>query len=309
MEAEGARLDFAYKYPFTKEARELVASINPKLEDKLINAGKIRVEEAVGSHGAKFEKTSMENLKMVYLLSYVYSRMLVSAMNDRYTTNLYADAEARRAAQALADDTAENVARVAEELGVDVAYDADFRVRFEKFLEIAPRFKEFSLVNQNLSNGFVHVSKAEMSRLLGGAVKKSVLRGLPIPLKELPQEIVRYAKGISVPRQKIAIDVGTDGRRYEWIEKLLQNPIADVRHRTVNLILAPYLTNVKKMDEESAANVIIEYIERCKQINPDTKVNQTYIRYQCKYSKEKGMRPLSFNRAKELLKGIVELGG
>jgi hypothetical protein len=69
----------------------------------------------------------------------------------------------------------------------------------------------------------------------------------------------------------------------------------------VNLILAPYLVNTKGIDVEQAAKIIIEYIDRCRAIDPNTKINERYIEYQCDYAKKKGLRPLSLSRAKELL--------
>ena len=96
-------------------------------------------------------------------------------------------------------------------------------------------------------------------------------------------------------------------KTFRWIERLLQTPIPDVRHRTVNLILAPYLVNVRNMSPEEAFKVINDYIERCKKVNPDTKIGEQYIRYQCNYAKKRGMRPLALQKAKELLGGLVEL--
>ncbi len=101
---------------------------------------------------------------------------------------------------------------------------------------------------------------------------------------------------------------GEHGAPTSWIEKLLTTPIPDVRHRTVNLILAPYMMNVRKLDEDAAVKVISEYIDRCKLVNPSTNVNESYIRYQCRYSKTKGMRPLAASRAKELLAEMIEFG-
>jgi len=80
-----------------------------------------------------------------------------------------------------------------------------------------------------------------------------------------------------------------------------------VRHRTVNLILAPYLVNTKQLEVEQAARIISDYIERCKQIDPNTKINERYIEYQCSYAKRRGLRPLSHERAKELLGSAVEV--
>ena len=86
-------------------------------------------------------------------------------------------------------------------------------------------------------------------------------------------------------------------------------PIADVRHRTVNLILAPYLMNVKQKNEDEAVALIMEYISRCKEIEPNTNVNSTYVRYQCRYAKSKGLKPLSLTNARELLGDVLNFAG
>ena len=79
-----------------------------------------------------------------------------------------------------------------------------------------------------------------------------------------------------------------------------------MRHRVVNLILAPYLINVRGMSEEGAFKTISAYIERCRAVDPNTKVNDSYIKYQCAYAKKKGLRPLSLVHARELLGSYVD---
>ena len=46
--------------------------------------------------------------------------------------------------------------------------------------------------------------------------------------------------------------------------------------------------------------------EKCKIIDPNTKITDSYIRYQCGYAKKRGLKPLSFKRAKELLGDFLE---
>ena len=115
--------------------------------------------------------------------------------------------------------------------------------------------------------------------------------------------MVACAREIKARENKV--EISGSGRHVRMDREALATPIPDVRHRSVNLV-APYLVNVRKMDENAAADRIVEYIERCKLLDPNTKVNETYVRYQCRYAKNKGMRPLSLVRAKELFRGIVE---
>src|SRR5208337_2988776 len=121
--------------------------------------------------------------------------------------------------------------------------------------------------------GVVHMSKDRTIGLLGHAIEREVAGRLPIDKRSLPKEEVEMSKGIKL-EEKRAIAAENTGS-YSWIEKLLTTPIPDVRHRTVNLILAPYLMNVRKLDEDAAVKLISEYIDRCKLLNPDTSVNDS----------------------------------
>ena len=145
-----------------------------------------------------------------------------------------------------------------------------------------------------------------MIKILEQAVRKEISKGLPIKITDLPKQVIEYSKGLKLkPAAKIEVKAGKKSE--EWIEKLLQTPIADVRHRTVNLILAPYLVNTKGYDVEQATKIINDYIERCKEIDPNTKITESYIRYQCNYAKRRGLKTLSLDRAKELLGSQVDL--
>lgn len=308
LNSNDLRLDYAYKYPFLKEAKEIVSELNPKFDQKSLEQGKLRLEKALIDRRIGFQKENLGYIKSAYLMSYVYSRMLVSAMNSRLALARYIDAESRRSADALREAEPAELTKVAKELssGIDRKEDL-FTMRFEKYLEYVPEGKEFALPLQELEKGNVIISENTAIGVLRGMMKKEISKNLPIPLKELPKEVIDYSKGIKVPRDETAVP--QSGKSYGWVEKLLATPIADVRHRTVNLILAPYLVNVKNLPEEEASRIIINYIEKCKEIDPNTKVNQTYIKYQCSYAKKKGLKPLSFERAKELLGSVLGEGG
>ena len=83
-----------------------------------------------------------------------------------------------------------------------------------------------------------------------------------------------------------------------YIDKLLENPIKDERHRVVGQILAPYLVNVKGFSETDAISEISEYISRCRALK-ETSVNEAYISYQVRYAKRRGLMPLSYSISKK----------
>ena len=299
-------LDFAYRYPFSKEARELVSGVNDGFNGKYMREGKLRVEEALDKGIVTMKKTNLEYIKYAYLMSYIYARMLISAVGNRGFISKYVDAEAKRSAESLLDSDAD-VIRISDELNVGLEQKSkEFSIDFTKFLTFLSGPENISLVKQRLSMGKIYLNRKEVATLLTNAIKSEMGKNLPIQQKTLPKQIIECAKEIRLPA---VTQTGKTPGSYAWIEKLLVTPIADVRHRTVNLILAPYLMNVKQKNEDEAVALIMEYISRCKEIEPNTNVNSTYVRYQCRYAKSKGLKPLSLTNARELLGDVLNFAG
>ncbi len=306
--ADSPKLDFAYRYPFSTEAKEIMSSLNAgAIEERYLTAGLLRVNEAISKARIEFIKTDLTELKYTYLMSYVYARMLISAAGDRYVIARYASAEAARAGEALSDDRAESITRIANELRLNIREKGGgFLMDFEDFVMVHQKGEALLLANQQLEKGVVRMARDRTIGLLVRAMEREVSSRLPIDKRSLPKEVVEMSRGIRL-EEKRAITAENAGS-YAWIERLLATPIPDVRHRTVNLILAPYLMNVRKLTEDAAVKAIVEYIDRCKLVNPNTSVNEAYVRYQCRYSRTKGMRPLAASRARELLAEMIEFG-
>lgn len=299
-------LSFAYKYPFSKEAKDITNEWqrqNHSNPMQFADLGKHRVEDALQSQ--KLEYKNIKYGKIDYIIGYAYARILVSAIGNELAIRKYAAAEAARSKEAIESSSVQELERLARELNIDITLNGStFAIRFNLFLRYAPKRPEFSISNFGLNNGFVSLDMHALSLILQSVMEREIKKGLPIKTSEIPKIMLAYAKEIKVP--KIEIKMGRGSRTFAWIEHLLNTPIPDVRHRTVNLILAPYLVNVKGLDEETAAQVILKYIERCKELDANTKINETYIRYQCKYAKKKGLRPLSISKAKDLVGKFID---
>ncbi len=52
-----------------------------------------------------------------------------------------------------------------------------------------------------------------------------------------------------------------------WIEKLLNTPISDFRKNATNLILAPYLVNIKKLSYQQSYDILIDWLQKCNSFN------------------------------------------
>ncbi|MCL4372099.1 DNA primase noncatalytic subunit PriX [Candidatus Marsarchaeota archaeon] len=298
-------IDIAYKYPFSEEAKRLIAEKGQKqIEYRYVELGKSRLQADIEGKVGYFS-IAIDNVKLGYVISYIYARMLASAIGLPQVVDSFAEGEAARSAKAAGYESALGIERLASGLGmhINASGESEFTVSVFDYLKKMPDGNEYKLVNSRLEGGFIVLSRTEAVGLLRGAMKLRILEGMPIPKDTLPKDIIEAAKGISLAkkRQYARPSAGTS-----WIEKLLATPIPDVRHRVVNLILAPYFVNVKGLDVEEAEKLIIDYIEQCKKLDPNTNISDTYIAYQCNYSKKKGTKPLSFSKAKELLGGMVD---
>ncbi|MDE1827674.1 MAG: DNA primase noncatalytic subunit PriX [Candidatus Micrarchaeota archaeon] len=315
MQFDEAKLDFAYRYPFSSEAKEIIASLeSSKVEEKYLKAGMIRVGQAFADSEIPFTKTTVADMRLVYLVSYVYARMLVSAVGNSpvttYLVNKYAIAEAKRCSEALAADTIQNMERLGKEIGINFTVKGDtFELPFYEYVNVEPKSnKEYALINQQLEKGIVYLTKKRMARIFEEAIKRSILKGLPIDLKYLPPEIIESSTKLKIPKPKINPNALRGGPSTDWIEKLLEIPLPDFRHRAVNLILAPYFANVKNLDVDQAVAAIMEYINKCKGLNPQTDITDSYVRYQVSYAKKKGTKPYSLERAKSLIGNAIDFG-
>lgn len=309
-------LDLAHKYPFSSYSKDILSSEKSTgVELKYLELAKKRIEFDI-KEADKTERelkreeyyiTNMDSVKLDDIKSYVYSRMMISTISNFLITEKFCRGEAIHSQKAFEKDSDKNIIKIAEELGIKLAENenGEFLIDFNDFLENSLNKEEYRLVNNMINRGIVILKRRKVIGILSESVYNHIKKGLPIPIKDIPKEITDYSKksGITV---RIKIDKGISGKHMEWIEELLNIPIPDARHRTVNLILAPYFTNVKGLDPEQAYVIIKKYIEECKKINPDTRINDSYIRYQCKYSQAHKLRPLSFRRAKSLLLGLVE---
>jgi hypothetical protein len=89
---------------------------------------------------------------------------------------------------------------------------------------------------------------------------------------------------------------------YEWIDKkILANPFPDYRKIIVDLILAPYLINIKKMPYEQSYQKIREWLDKCNNLKKLDNY-QNFVNYRVhhalKTALSKGIGPMSLYKIK-----------
>ena len=91
-----------------------------------------------------------------------------------------------------------------------------------------------------------------------------------------------------------------------WIELLLETPIEDYKKNGLNLILTPYLINVKKLPYDDAFNIIEQWVNKCDSIKRlDSNFNYL-IKYALENSIKKGYLPMNFETLKEKNRALYD---
>ena len=89
---------------------------------------------------------------------------------------------------------------------------------------------------------------------------------------------------------------------YDWIEKkILANPFEDCRKIIVDLILAPYLINIKKMSYDESYQMIKVWLDKCNSLQKLDNY-QNFVNYRIysalKTATQKGIGPMSLYKIK-----------
>ena len=79
------------------------------------------------------------------------------------------------------------------------------------------------------------------------------------------------------------------------IEHLTQTPIEDFRKLVINIILAPYLINIRKLLYQESYTIIRDWLDKCDKVERlDNQRNFEYrIKYELKNAMNKGIGPMS----------------
>jgi hypothetical protein len=121
-------------------------------------------------------------------------------------------------------------------------------------------------------------------------------------------QINQRQKILKERRNIININVNTN-EYFAWIEKLLKTPIPDFRKLVIDLVLSPYLINVRKLSYEESYKIIKEWLDKCNDIKKlDNYRNFEYrINYALTNSYKKQIPPMSIITLKTNYKDLYLL--
>ncbi len=209
------------KYPFSKEAAELIEEEGYNLEDlayhpDLSGARQKALKRLFSAIEGKTDLSIDEVRPMNDVYSFLISRIIVERLGDNFLRNRFAEHEAKRFLRLSEGEYLSNLIKLAEEsfeLGVSVLKGELIALPYEKYLRLARGLggEKWRLVNRDIREGMVIVSNKDFRRLLAEALRMRILRGLDLK-GELPKPLEDFAKTVhglleakkeTLPRRRI----------------------------------------------------------------------------------------------------------
>lgn len=283
-------------YPFMPSSRQVIEKISFE---------EILASKEIQSHAelrllASLGKTSYNRhvSQLVEFLSF-FVAALVASQDDRLVTR-FSLFEAKRAKENFrAEPEDSKLSILSNQYGIEIKKEINdlFTVSFENYLLCAEkyalfRFERWKLGRQNLSKGLIYLNENKIIELFADCSNSLTAEGIrnlrrsafPDLLKGLRDKVLAY-----MPSRK-EFEKG----KFAYVEKLLRYPVTDGRHRLVWLVLAPYLVNVKRIDENQAIDIIMDYVSYA----GEARNMRRFVEYNVRRARRNGLLPPTISTLK-----------
>ena len=292
--------DLELRYPFAPQSRKVFESIS--VEDGFASRDVIGQTESrlLSSLGrVKYEPSVSE---LVEFSSFFAAALVAS--QDSVLASKFSKKEAERAKEYFVREEPKSKASIVRECfgaapGVEATGNGRTRYSMpvESYLALGAKYEltknpKWKLARQDLDAGMISMSDNMLNDLFGdcalGAIGEGVRnlrRGaFPKQLLEVKSDVIQY---VPSPRPKT-------NKGYLYVEDLLAHPVSDGRHRLTWLVLAPYLVNVKKLDDEQAIEKIRAFVAAA----GETSAMRRFIEYNVRRARRNGLLPPTFSTLK-----------
>jgi len=291
--------DLELRYPFAPRSRKFFESI--PVEDGLasrevLGQTQSRLLSSLGR--AKYEPHISE---LVEFSSFFAAALVAS--QDSVLASKFSKKEGERSkgffvkeAPRVKVETAAECFGATFEL-VDSDERPSYSMSFEGYLSLVSKYElaknlKWKLARQELDRGVIRLSDNMLNDLFGDCALAAIAEGVrnlrrgPFPkqLQGVKADVIQY-----VPSPKPRTNKG-----YLYVEDLLAHPVSDGRHRLVWLVLAPYLVNVKKLDDETAIERIRTFVATA----GETSALRRFVEYNVRRARRNGLLPPTFSTLK-----------
>jgi len=292
--------DLELRYPFAPRSRRFFESIPVEeglASREVVGQTESRLLSSLGR--AKYEPHMSE---LVEFSSFFAAALVAS--QDPVLTSRFSKKEAERAKEFFVKEEPEAKREIMGECFgtvpslVDVADGrASYSIPFERYLSLVSKYElarspRWKLARQELDGGIVYMSDNMLNDLFGDSALAAIGEGVrnlrrgqfPKQLLGVKADVIQY---VPSPKPKT-------NKRYLYVEDLLAHPVSDGRHRLVWLVLAPYLVNVKKLDDETAIEKIRAFVAAA----GETSAMRRFVEYNVRRARRNGLLPPTFSTLK-----------
>ncbi len=171
-------LRFSVKYPFTDLARKIVSEMNidfESLDPVFIDRALQRISQDIKGGVVLNTNSKLTKVLESDLISFPVAKILVSLSEDPFLKKKFVEGEANSLRRSLSVEDLTNLVKIASELGIDVDQG---RVHYKSYLRYMPPDDSYKLVYQELSSGYVSVSKGTLMELIVSAFTRKLERDI-----------------------------------------------------------------------------------------------------------------------------------
>jgi len=228
------------KYPFLREARDFASAFNiADIPDTVIIRAIERVREAV-ERGERGVSVKVDN-PFTEFMSIPTAKMILRIVDNRWLQQRWALAEAARVEKLLYLEDSEMFNMILQRLGLKIVEEnGSYKIHFTDYLRIIEKRlryeKAWKLVNRELSEGLVKLTKAEVCRLAREVVYDifSKFDDLPRPREDkIPEKVREAVNEVKQLALKHAASFSLPAiRREEWppCMRAIMNSISEATH-------------------------------------------------------------------------------
>lgn len=285
------------RYPFTPASRRFFDKL--PIEESFSSAEVLKQAESRLLGAIKRQRYERHMSELIEFSSFFVAAIIAS--QDQFLGQKFAEMESVSAKEYFAAERLQDKPTILRDcfevrLSRSEIQSYVYSMLVMDYLRCVAKFElksqRWKLVNRPLVDGVVYFTENDVNDFFGGLSEKVIYSGVknlrkvsfPKQLAAAREEIVPY-----LPPQKTK-----STRGYLYIEELLKQPVADGRHRLTWLVLAPYLVNVRNMEEKDAVDRIRAFVAA----KGETSSMKRFIEYNVKRAKRNGLMPPTLSKLK-----------
>lgn len=294
-QGEPALSQLMVRYPFTPASRKFFDKL--PIEESFSSSEVLRQAESRLLSAIKRQRYERHMSELIEFSSFFVSALIAS--QDQFLGQKFAETESAHARDYFAAERQQDKSAIVRDC---------FEIRFSRselsayaysmpvveYLRGSTKFElksqKWKLVNRPLGGGTVYFTENDIDDFFGDLSEKMIYGGVknlrkvafPKQLVAIRDEIIPY-----LPPPKVK-----STRGYLYIEDLLKNPVSDGRHRLTWLVLAPYMVNVKNLEEGDAVDRIRAFVAA----RGETSSMKRFIEYNVKRAKRNGLMPPTLSK-------------